>query len=254
MVIHASFFIYQECRLFLNKGPLHVWKFIACKASYLSGMPQNTLSTQHPVNAPHYHTIKALIMHAVTAPQSTSRQCCPPPGQHPFRCPDNTPSTPWSMPQQCPINAPDNTLSTPCPCAICSPSMPHQCPIHPLSMPRPCPIHAPSMPHRTPCTPGTEPLPRDRVTMSPFCGSAARVAAWPFGRGSCTPGQAPSLLETPTHALTSLASLFYKSHAWPRVWAAQSFPSQPGSLRLPLNLALGCVTFLVSFLCEQHFP
>jgi hypothetical protein len=76
------------------------------------------------------------------------------------------------------------------------------------------------------------------------------VTAPTLNRNSLTPRQAPPLLETPTHALTSLTSLFYKSHTWPRVWAAPSFPSQPGSSGLPLNFALGCETFLMSFLCE----
>jgi hypothetical protein len=79
----------------------------------------------------------------------------------------------------------------------------------------------------------------DRVIMLPFCGSAKMAA--------------PPLPETPAHALTSVTSPFYKSHASPRVWAAPSFPGQPGSLSLPLNFALGRETFLVSFLCEWRF-
>jgi hypothetical protein len=61
------------------------------------------------------------------------------------------------------------------------------------------------------------------------------ITAPHLNRNSHAPRQAPPLLETPSHALTSLTSLFYKSHAWPRVWAAPSFPSQPGSSGLPLN-------------------
>jgi hypothetical protein len=64
---------------------------------------------------------------------------------------------------------------------------------------------------------------------------------------------APPLPETTTHVLTSLTPPFYKSHASPRVWAAPSFPGQPGNLGLKLNFALGCETFLVSFLCERRF-
>jgi hypothetical protein len=65
--------------------------------------------------------------------------------------------------------------------------------------------------------------------------------------------QAPPLPETTLHVLTSLTSPFYKSHAWPRICAVPSFPRQPGSSSLPLNLALGRETFLVVFLCERCF-
>jgi hypothetical protein len=48
------------------------------------------------------------------------------------------------------------------------------------------------------------------------------------------------------HALISLTSPFYKSHASPRVWAVPYCPGQPGSSSLPLNFALGRETSLVS--------
>jgi hypothetical protein len=79
-----------------------------------------------------------------------------------------------------------------------------------------------------------------RVIMSPFCESVAKMTA-------------PPLPETTMHTLTSSSSIFYKSHAWPWVCAAPSFPGQPGSLGLPLNFALGRETFLLSFLCERCF-
>jgi hypothetical protein len=88
--------------------------------------------------------------------------------------------------------------------------------------------------------------------MSPFCESAAKRQPHPLTEIPVS-NTAPPLPETTLHALTSLTSLFYKSHAWPRVCAVPSFPGQPGGLRLPLNFAAGRETFLVSFLCEWHF-
>jgi hypothetical protein len=92
----------------------------------------------------------------------------------------------------------------------------------------------------------------DRVLMLRFVNRGQNGSPAPYQKFPCSK-PAPPLSETTKRVLTSLASLFYNSHTWPRVCAAPSFPGQPGSLGLPLNSTLGCETFLMSFLCEQHF-
>jgi hypothetical protein len=89
------------------------------------------------------------------------------------------------------------------------------------------------------------------VNQWPFYPQASLLEKWSLRQATSTPMAAPPLTETPRHALTSSSSLFYKSHAYPTVRAAPSFPGQPGSSSLSLNLALGGETFLLSFLCQR---
>jgi hypothetical protein len=88
--------------------------------------------------------------------------------------------------------------------------------------------------HASVCPGHLVPALADRTIMSPFCESA-KMAALPLKKFPCSK-TAPPLPETT--ALTSLTSPFYKSYCSPRLGAASSLPSQPGSLGLPLNFAL----------------
>jgi hypothetical protein len=82
----------------------------------------------------------------------------------------------------------------------------------------------------------------DRVIMSPFCESAAKLAALPLNRNF-------HALRQPHpyhHACANFLNLSLL-HSSPRVCA------MPGGSDLPLNFGLGHETFLVSFLCKQCF-
>jgi hypothetical protein len=76
-----------------------------------------------------------------------------------------------------------------------------------------------------------------------------------FDKNSHAPIQAPPPSETPVHAPTSLPSLLYKRSrlAQSQPFLVPSFSRQSGGSCLSVNLALGCETFLMSFLCERRF-